>query len=206
METKCPPQEDLHGFLLGTLPPDDAERVVAWASEQSSAAEALQRVSAHDFLTEVLSTTIRTEQPNALLVEQVIRTVTQALGISDAAPTVSVDTSIPTSPAGQSLNTNPASSMVAPIPERIGEYRVVRELGRGGMGVVYEAIDERLNRRVALKMMRAGLAASEQARQRFLREARSVAALKSDHIVTIYQVGESDEGPFLAMEYLSGTK
>ena len=87
---------------------------------------------------------------------------------------------------------------------RLGGYRILKVLGSGGMGVVLLAQDAQLQRPVALKVMRPGLAANDAARQRFLREARAVAALKHDHIVTIYQVGEDHGVPFLAMECLEG--
>jgi eukaryotic-like serine/threonine-protein kinase len=88
---------------------------------------------------------------------------------------------------------------------RFGEYRVRRLLGRGGMGFVFAAEDTRLGREVALKVMRPGLAAEPEARQRFLREARAMASLgASPHIVPIYHVDENKGVPFLAMELLQG--
>jgi hypothetical protein len=87
---------------------------------------------------------------------------------------------------------------------RLGPYRVLRVLGAGGMGVVFQAEDPQLRRLVALKAMLPGLAANPSARERFLREARAAAALKHDHVVTIYQVGEDRGAPFLAMELLEG--
>ena len=72
------------------------------------------------------------------------------------------------------------------------------------MGVVFQAEDPQLKRLVALKAMLPALAASAAARQRFLREAQAAAAVKHDHIVTIYQVGEDRGVPFLAMEFLEG--
>jgi hypothetical protein len=91
---------------------------------------------------------------------------------------------------------------------RLGPYRVVRRLGAGGMGVVFLAEDTGLHRFVALKVLRPGAARSGGARERFLREARAVAAIKHDHIVTVYQVGEAESagGPvsYLAMELLEG--
>jgi serine/threonine protein kinase len=87
---------------------------------------------------------------------------------------------------------------------RLGPYRVLQVLGAGGMGVVFRAEDPQLARLVALKAMLPALAASPSARQRFLREGRAAAAIKHDHIVTIYQVGEDRGVPFLAMELLEG--
>jgi WD40 repeat protein len=87
---------------------------------------------------------------------------------------------------------------------RLGQYRVLRVLGSGGMGVVFEAEDPDLQRKVALKVMRPWLAADEAARKRFLREARAAAALDHDHIVKIFQVGEDRGVPFIAMQLLRG--
>ena len=86
---------------------------------------------------------------------------------------------------------------------RLGGYRVLSVLGAGGMGVVFLAEDPALRRRVALKTLKPALAAVGSARQRFLAEARAMAAVKHRHVATIHQVAE--EGiPFLAMELLEG--
>jgi hypothetical protein len=87
---------------------------------------------------------------------------------------------------------------------RLGHYRVLRQLGRGGMGVVLLGEDTLLQRPVALKAMLPSLAAHPAARERFLREARAAARIKHDHVVTIHQVGEQSGVPYLAMELLDG--
>jgi formylglycine-generating enzyme required for sulfatase activity/serine/threonine protein kinase len=87
---------------------------------------------------------------------------------------------------------------------RLGPYRVLGVLGEGGMGVVFRAEDPELGRPVALKAMLPKIAVAATGRDRFLREARSMAAIKHDHIVSIYQVGEDRGVPFLAMEFLEG--
>ncbi len=87
---------------------------------------------------------------------------------------------------------------------RLGGFRLLRLLGDGGMGVVFEAEDPTLKRRIALKMMKSFLAADPSARDRFTREARAAAAVKHKHVVVIYQVGEDRGVPFLAMELLDG--
>jgi serine/threonine protein kinase/regulation of enolase protein 1 (concanavalin A-like superfamily) len=87
----------------------------------------------------------------------------------------------------------------------LDHYRVVRPLGNGGMGLVFLAEDTLLSRPVALKVMRPELADTEGIAQRFMREARATAAIKDDHIVTIYQVGQHHGLPYLAMEYLTGS-
>jgi hypothetical protein len=87
---------------------------------------------------------------------------------------------------------------------RLGPYRVLKVLGAGGMGVVFRAEDPQLSRPVALKAMLPMLAAIATAKQRFLREAKAAAAVKHDHVVAVYQVGEDRDIPFLAMEFLEG--
>jgi tRNA A-37 threonylcarbamoyl transferase component Bud32 len=87
---------------------------------------------------------------------------------------------------------------------RLGGFRVLRPLGAGGMGIVFEAEDPALKRRVALKVMRPALAADARHRQRFLREARAAAALRHDNIIEIYQVGDDNGVPYLAMPLLTG--
>lgn len=106
-------------------------------------------------------------------------------------------------------STLPDLSFLSPPMEpgelgRLGQYRIIRLLGAGGMGMVFEAEDTHLLRPVALKVMRPELAASFTARTRFLKEARAAAALSSDHIVTVYQVGQENDTPFLAMQLLRG--
>src|SRR5262245_725754 len=86
---------------------------------------------------------------------------------------------------------------------RLGPYRLLRILGGGGMGIVVEAEDCQLKRKVALKVMRAGLA-SDLHRRRFLREAQAAAAIENDHIVPIFHVGEDRGVPYLAMPFLKG--
>jgi serine/threonine protein kinase len=87
---------------------------------------------------------------------------------------------------------------------RLGSYEVVRLLGQGGMGFVFLASDDGLRRLVALKVMRPEIAARPIARERFLREGRAAAAIRSDRVVTVFQVGEADGVPYLALELLEG--
>jgi hypothetical protein len=87
---------------------------------------------------------------------------------------------------------------------RLGQYRVLRVLGQGGMGIVFLAEDTRLQRPVALKVMRPELAADPEGRQRFLREARAAANVRSEHVVTIHHVEQQGDVPFLVMEVLHG--
>ena len=93
------------------------------------------------------------------------------------------------------------------VPGRLGKlsgYEVLEMIGRGGMGIVLRALDVRLNRVVAMKVLSPELAASPQARQRFLREAQAAAAVSHAHVVTIYAVDDDVQLPFLVMECIGG--
>jgi hypothetical protein len=87
---------------------------------------------------------------------------------------------------------------------RLGKYRLLEVLGQGGMGVVLRAEDMRLARQVALKVMQPRLAADPGARERFLREARAMAAVEHEHVAAIHEVDELRGTPFLAMPLLKG--
>jgi serine/threonine protein kinase len=90
-----------------------------------------------------------------------------------------------------------------PIPERIGRYQILGLLGQGGMGMVYHAHDDQLDRPVAIKVVAASHA-TEIGRQRLLREARAAARIRHPHVCQIYDIGEADGDPFITMELLEG--
>lgn len=91
-----------------------------------------------------------------------------------------------------------------PPPERLGDFRIIREVGRGGMGVVYEAEQVSLKRRVALKVLRLGPIADETAMQRFQREAETIARLHHTHIVPIHAIGCEQGVRYYAMQFIDG--
>ena len=85
-----------------------------------------------------------------------------------------------------------------------GKYKILAELGRGGMGVVYKAKDTKLKRTVALKFLPAELTQDKEAKKRFVQEAQAAAALNHPHICIIHEVDESDDQTFIAMEFIEG--
>jgi eukaryotic-like serine/threonine-protein kinase len=119
------------------------------------------------------------------------------------------------SPAQGDLGTHetiasaPISDHAPPVPERgrpgrVGDYRILRLIGRGGMGAVYEAVQESLGRHVALKLLPAEALVDPLRLERFRREARSAAQLHHTNIVPVFGVGEADGRHFYAMQFIAG--
>src|SRR5690349_14835147 len=92
-----------------------------------------------------------------------------------------------------------------PLPVKtIAHYRIVEPIGAGGMGAVYKAYDNKLQRVVALKLLPSEYVSQEDRRRRFFQEARAASALNHPHILTVYEVGEDEGRPYIAMEYVEG--
>ena len=90
------------------------------------------------------------------------------------------------------------------IDRRLGRYQLLSLVGRGGMGEVYCAVDTRLNRLVAVKVLPSYLSGEPERLQRFEQEARAIAALNHPHICTLHDIGSDDQMPYLVFEYLAG--
>lgn len=90
------------------------------------------------------------------------------------------------------------------IGRTIGQYTILEEVGRGGMGVVYKALDAKLNRNVALKFLPPHLSGSEADRARFLQEARAAATLSHPNVCAIHDIGEQEGTTFIVMDLVEG--
>lgn len=97
------------------------------------------------------------------------------------------------------------ASTTGSVPSKIGAYKIVRLLGKGGMGNVYEAVNEQIQRRAAIKVLHAHFAENPQVVQRFLNEARAVNIVKHRCLVDVYEFGQLEDGAaYIVMEYLDG--
>jgi urea transport system substrate-binding protein len=204
----CPTLPEIIAALSGTAPLEQVETLVRHFLTCSACMETLESLHLADSIVERLrSAHARGDSTDRERLDSLI----VALGrhawgslSSDAVPDTVANPGRRARPAddGWRALLRPATS-----PDELGwlgEYRVLRLLGCGGMGVVLEAEDHRLKRRVALKVLHGDMLDRPGFRERFVREAQSAAAVKDDHIVTIYQVGQINNVPFLAMEFLPG--
>ena len=90
------------------------------------------------------------------------------------------------------------------MPDTIGRFNLIEEIGEGAMSIVYKAFDPEINRTLAIKLLRGEVAADPEYRYRFLQEAKAAGKLTHPNIVTIFDVGEVEQGPYIAMEFLEG--
>jgi hypothetical protein len=210
--TQCPNVDDLERLAIGVIGDEAAEPIERHLLECPSCVERVAGIQANDTLLDALRAQSTVKDDPAEQSDEFHRLVLRLGELSPPTLSSQLDATSGVQPVG-----NAEMASVVPVsfafvaaaqsPDeigRLGGYRVLRVLGAGGMGVVFEAEDPRLKRRVALKVMKPELAAHAQSRHRFLREAQAMAALDHDHVVTVHQVGEDAGVPFVAMQLLQG--
>lgn len=213
---KCPDHRTLEKLLLGKLPAAEFEILSEHLEKCSTCTKTAETLVPADEVTNALKTVTILRGDEDLLAQAIKR----GKELGGQMPTVQPDATVigPTaqSPAeahaaeGFTIQNNPAElSFLAPAQQpdelgRLGSYRILQILGVGGMGIVFRAEDPALRRQVALKVMKPSMALNRSAKDRFLREAQFTAAIEHDNIVAIYQVGEDQGVPFIAMPLLKG--
>jgi serine/threonine protein kinase len=205
----CPDRDALQQLVLGKVAEPEARRLEGHLRACPNCQATLPELDAGDPLVQSLrqGRGVAAALPQAELLEclmrrlRELRTRDEPSGLPPATSLVAADTAAdPEEEPYDFLAPPEAADEIG----RLGPYRVLKVLGRGGMGVVFEAEDPQLRRLVALKAMKTNLPAVAMARKRFLREARAIAALEHDHVVAIFQVGEDRGALFLAMPLLRG--
>jgi hypothetical protein len=192
-----PPNDWFERLARGAFHPEEIDAIAdRLASDPALAARFADFVAA-----DPLTAALAAAPPDPVPDETLDRVLSGVLRILSAAR----DTATRTDP-GESTPEPDAfpHRSASPPPTKLGGYRIRRELGRGGMGVVYEAEDEALGRLVALKTLKPVLAAAPQVRERFLREARAQAAVEHPNVVPIFHIGEDDGVPYAVMPLLHG--
>lgn len=192
----CPTPDTLLAFNGGTLPEEDLEGVALHLAEcpscESRISELQQREQADPLvqrLRRCLGQSTPIDEQGFLDLEARAR----AIGHSPGYTTEFAE-----------RKTTPRQPVASPLPTRIGNYRILGCINQGGMGVVYRAVQEPVERVVALKMIVAGAQADPQLRSRFRVEGQAVARLRHPHVIQIFDFGEHDDLPFFSMELMEG--
>jgi hypothetical protein len=194
-----PPDDRIERLARGALHPADIDSFADCLESDPALAARFADFVATDPLTAALAAA-----PPAPVPEETLdRVWSGVLRILRAATHTNMNSKIDAADATPDPDSFPHRGAFQP-PTRLGGYRIRRELGRGGMGVVYEAEDEKLGRVVAIKTLKPALSATPQARERFLREARAQAAVSHPNVVPIHHVGEDDGVPYVVMPLLHG--
>jgi WD40 repeat protein/tRNA A-37 threonylcarbamoyl transferase component Bud32 len=175
---ECISEDDLRALTLGELPERVSRALVSHLESCPACEEAARRLDK--------------------ACDPFLRSLRQALGL--AAPDGLVATR---SEPGSDATPPSLSAVPASVPRQVANYQVLGELGRGGMSVVYKARQTHPARLVALKMILAGAHAEAEQRARFLAEADAIARLQHPNIVQVYEVGQDEGLPFLALEFMS---
>ncbi len=177
-----PSIEALHRFVKGQSAWDEAEEVARWLESNPDAFETVRRDTDSDTLIQAIRSAASLQIQADWNIEAVIRAVEEQTKVD----------------AGS------AQTQDFGFPKQLGQFRIQNVLGRGGMGMVCAAMDERLGRKVAIKLIRTDLTHVDEYRKRFLQETRAVAAIEHDSIVPILSAGEVDGINYIVMPLLNG--
>ncbi len=207
----CPSRSDLEDLLLGRSCNKKRVELEQHYLNCSRCVANSQEIAVSDELTDALANEQRFSGYENILEPA----ITKAKALASLLDTVT-DGHSPTHAMGSSqMHSQPTRTLMdrydflAPAEQadeigRFGHYRVLEVLGVGGMGIVFRAEDDSLKRQIALKVMKPLVALKKDSKRRFLREAKATAALSHDNVVQVYQVGEINGTPFIAMQYLAG--
>ncbi|MFN0055906.1 MAG: protein kinase domain-containing protein [Planctomycetales bacterium] len=183
----CPSPEFLKELLLGRLAGAEAKPLVEHLEVCDACQTSVQGLDAEDTLVQAIRGQTRLSVSDYPVIDQLIGRVSGLVVPVDENYCAVFD------PPGSPDELG-----------RLGPYRILRVLGTGGMGLVFQAEEQPLGRLVALKIIKPSLAAHPTVRERFLREARAIAAIDDERIVPIYHVGEERGIPYIAMQLLDG--
>ncbi len=214
-KTACPSDEVLVEVLLGKYEKPDLQVLEDHFQTCEACVERASMLQPDDSLSTIFKATSSTNDPFTETIEervamsQIIERSKQAVSQLET-----LHSGIDTTQNGQTKPRDADLSEIeldflAPAQQsdelgRLGDYRILKILGKGGMGLVFSAEDVRLKRSVALKVMLPSVANDRGAKDRFIREAQAAAAIEHDNIISIYQVGEDRGVPFIAMPLLKG--
>src|SRR5438132_1575650 len=191
----CPDVDALKQLVLGQLPAEEIaalqDRLTQWPNCLATGAD----LPTEDPLLQALRTPLMAASPEDEAVDRLMEKLRGRGPTSSGGSMTAMYVQDLAGFAGTPTEWRAEWSDILAAPQlpgelgRLGPYRVLRVLGSGGMGIVFEAEDPHLQRPVALKVLKPTMASHPDARERFLREARATAAIQHDHIVTIHHVG-----------------
>ena len=213
--TTCPENDVLEDFLQGRLTPPKLNECESHVADCESCHETLRGLSSNDTLSELVAGALSESHSDSLSVHQnesqhvhgLVDRLLQQTGADApqraAGPRLSApEAEILADRAAEVLRcVTPANDEQRTLGS-IGDYELIRLLGAGSTGVVFQAVDQKLDRTVALKVLRPSLGPI--ARDRFIAEARLAASIEHPNVVTIYQIGQDDRLAFIAMQLLPG--
>lgn len=209
---KCPNTNTLTDYLLGQLEPPTLDECESHIADCDTCHETLRGLSADDTLSEhVADAFLQATESDSFSVDSdendhvrglVDRLLSQTGSRSLGPKPSSADTEVLADRAAEVLRCVTTPDDGQKTLGSIGDYQLMRLLGSGSTGVVFQAIDQKLDRTVALKVLRPSLGSV--ARERFIAEARLAASIEHPNVVTIYQVGQHDRLAFIAMQWLPG--